>query len=308
MTATELRVKTEELVSICKKVIFNGKSIAVTGHDLPDADSIISAVMMRMLLQKFNIESKIKFGTRPDNVTLRDMKKLGIADEVFFDGFDDRDELLLVDHHKSFYNTPTLACVDHHTTPPKSECDVAIVISASSCGRVIFDMADACGVADCELEKLAIYSVYLDTQSCQSPKFKKTDIPWLEKGIKKYGIDRDEITRMGYVLCDSKESVEILAMYGYKRYSFGERPSFSTCIQIDTSQPEWEDVIKRINAYLAKKLEKEDGVIWAFVVNMPIETRSDIYFIDRFGNIKKVELDRLASRSRDVIPVVSTAN
>ena len=308
MTAAELKLKAEELISICKKAISDGKVIVVTGHDLPDADSIISAVMMRMLLQKFNIESRIKFGTRPDNVTLRDMKKLGIINEISFDGFDDNDILLLVDHHKSFYPTPTLACVDHHTTPPEAECDVAIVVSASSCGRVIFDMADACSVADGELERLAIFSVYLDTQSCRSPKFKKTDIPWLEKGMDKYAIDRDEITRMGYVLCDSWEDVEILAMYGYKKYSFGERPSFSTGIQIDTSEPLWDGIIEKINTYLAKKLEKENGVLWAFVVNMPIETRSDIYFIDRSGNVNKVGLDRLASRSRDVIPVVSAAN
>lgn len=307
MTDIDLKSMTEALICLCRKVVEEGYSIAVTGHDSPDADSIISAVMMKKVLEKFDVDSDIKFGTEPDRVTQRDMQKLGILDGISFDGFDEGDRLLLVDHHKSFYPHPVFACVDHHTTLPESEGEVAIVMAASSCGRVIFDMANACECADGELERLAIYSVFLDTQSCRSPKFKAKDIPWLEFGIEKYGIDRDKLTRMGYVLCDSSESIEELAMYGFKKYSFGKRPSFSTCIQIDTSEPEWDEIIENINAHLADELRKENGALWVFVVNKPIETRSDIYFIEQSGRVDKVELDRLASRSRDVIAVVSVA-
>lgn len=307
MTEFELREKTEELISLCRKTVSEGYRIAVTGHDSPDADSIISAVMMRDLLKKFNIDCHIRFGTVPDNVTVRDMKKLGIMDGISFDGFEEKDRLLLVDHHKSFYKNRVIASVDHHTTLPEPEGEVAIVVSASSCGRVIFDMASACSLCDGELERLAIYSVYLDTQSCRSPKFKRSDIEWLERGIEKHGIDREELTRMGFVLCDTDEDIEVLAMYGFKRYSFGARPSFSTCIQIDTALPEWGVIIEKIIGYLAGELARMDGALWAFVVNMPIETRSDIYFIEQSGKTEKVELDRLASRSRDVIPIVAMA-
>lgn len=307
MTAIDFKNKVGELVALCERAVAQGCSIAVTGHDLPDADSIISAVMMKKMLGKFDIPCEIRFGTRPDNVTLRDMERLSLMDGISFDGFSERDRLLLVDHHKSFYDTEVIACVDHHTTPPEPDCAVAIVVSASSCGRVIFDMMDACGLADAEFERLAIYSVYLDTQSCQSPKFKKSDTEWLEHGIEKYGIDREELTRMGYALCDIDENIDVLAMYGFKKYSFGKRPSFSTCIQIDAREPEWDRVIGEIVIYLAEKLKKENGAVWAFVVNKPREARSDIYFIDRMGGVEKVALDRLASRSRDVIPVVSVA-
>lgn len=307
MTDIDLKNETLGLIGLCKRVIADGYSIAVTGHDLPDADSIISAVMMKMSLGKFGIPCQIKFGTRPDRVTLRDAEGLGLMEGISFGGFDERDRLLLVDHHKSFYDAPTFACVDHHTTLPEPQGEVAIVISASSCGRVIFDMMDACGLADGELERLAIYSVYLDTQSCQSPKFQKSDIEWLEKGIEKYGIDREELTRMGYALCDAREEIDVLATYGFKKYSFGTRPSFSTCIQIDTSELEWDRVIGKIVEHLSVRLVREGGAVWAFVVNKPMEARSDIYFIDCLGGVEKVELDRLASRSRDVIPVLSVA-
>ena len=305
MTTFELKEKTEELIALCQGALRSGERIAVTGHDSPDADSIISAFMMQRLLKKFNIEASVRFGTRPDNVTLRDMSALGLINGISFDGFEGGERLLLVDHHKSFYQNRVIASVDHHTTPPEPEGEVSLVVSASSCGRVIYDMALVCGVADGELERLAIYSVYLDTQSCRSPKYKQRDTEWLDRGIEKYSIDRAEIERMGFCLNESAESAESLAMYGFKKYSFGEKPSFSSCIQIDATDGAWEIRIAEILEFLKKKLCSESGVCWAFVVNMPIDTRSDIYFIDRGGNVEKLALDRLASRSRDVIPVVS---
>ena len=307
MAAIDFKNMTEKLVSVCRGVIGNGYSIAVTGHDLPDADSIISAVMMKMALEKFGISSKIKFGTHPDRVTLRDMERLSLLGDVSFDGFDEGDRLLLVDHHKSFYTIPVFACVDHHTTLPEPEGEVAIVVPASSCGRVIVDMGEACRVADAELEKLAIYSVYLDTQSCQSPKFQKSDVEWLDSGIRRYGIDKDELTRMGYVLCDADEEISVLSTYGFKKYSFGAMPAFSSCIQIDADDKVWDGVILKIIEHLSARLGEEGGSVWAFVINKPIEARSDIYFIDRLGGVEKVALDRLASRSRDVIPVICSA-
>ena len=307
MTTFELKEKTEALIALCQGALRSGERIAVTGHDSPDADSMISAVMMKRFLEKFNIPSIIKFGTRPDSVTERDMRELSLLDGIFFDGFCKDELLLLVDHHKSFYPNRVIASVDHHTTMPEPEGEVALVLKASSCGRVIFDMARACGIDDAELEELAIYSVYLDTQSCRSPKFNMSDTQWLERGIVKYGIDRDKIERMGFCLNDSSEEVCVLAMYGYKKYSFGARPSFSTCVQIDSADDMWNERIGEITCYLSDKLEAEDGAVWAFVVNMPMESRSDIYFIDRNRMVSKVELDRLASRSRDVIPVVSIA-
>ena len=307
MAEFELECKTRELVSLCADICGRGGRIAITGHDSPDADSIISAVMMRKLLGKFNIDCRIKFGTEPDGITRRDMSELELLDGISFDGFAEEDLLLLVDNHKSFYTNRVIASVDHHTTLPEPEGEVAIVVGASSCGRVIFDMADACGVSDGELERLAIYSVYLDTQSCRSPKYRKEDTEWLGRGIEKYGIDRKRIERMGFCLCDPCEDIEILAMYGYKKYSFGALPSFSTCVQIDPDDSRWNERIEKITSYLCGKLADEGGAIWAFVVNMPALSRSDIYFIGRGSEVERVELDRLASRSRDVIPIVSIA-
>lgn len=297
--------KVEKLIVLCKNEIEAGGKIVVTGHDMPDNDSIISSVMLRYLLAKLGIESVIKFGTRPDGVTLRDQDELQNLGGITFDGFDEGDRLLLVDHHVCFYKNRVIGCVDHHVTPPEANFDFNLVVKASSCGRVIYDMAVAAGVADDYLERLAVISVYLDTQSCQSLKFDKRDLTWLADGVERLGIDEKRIIKMGFCICDIDDGAEVLSGYGLKRYPFGDKIGASTCVQIDIEkEAEWQGVIDEIVAILVKRMNAEGVFLWAFVVNKPEIARSDIYFIRPDGSMEVVKLDRVASRSRDVIPFV----
>lgn len=298
-----LKDKTDKLISLCRKICADGYRLVITGHDIPDADSVISCVMMKKMLAKLGIDSVIKFVTRPDGVTERDMTELGLSGEISFGAFGADERLLLVDHHTTPYGNAAFACVDHHTALPESRLKLSVIVPASSCGRVIFDMSRSCGLADGELERLAIYSVYLDTQSCKSPKFNESDTEWLEAGIVKYGIDRARIVRMGLCLNSPNEGEEELVMYGYKKYAFGGRCAFSSCIQIDGDALKWSVKVQKILEIACKRLNDMDGCVWAFVVNKPTEVRSDIYFVYRDGHTVKLELDRLASRSRDVVPV-----
>ena len=300
-----LRRKTLELVSLCKKAAAEGLNVVITGHDFPDADSIISAYMMQDLLCRLGVSSCIKLPTPPDNVTLRDVKTLGVWNDEYLKPFDDCDALLLVDHHNTYYKNRVVACVDHHTTPPAPTCECALVVAASSCGKVIYDMMRACGIAQDRDERLALYSVYLDTQSCRSTKFNKADTPWVEECLEKYGIDRDLIERMGFCLVSPEESIDVIAMYAYKRYEF-DAVCASTVIQIDENDGRWENVLPIAINYLSQKTAAEEYAAWGFVVNKPMISRSDIYWIYRDGRVEKVALDRLASRTRDVIPVVSS--
>ena len=301
-----LKEKMLDLVALCKKTVGDGGNIVITGHDNPDADSVISSVMMQGLLWRAGVDAEIKLPTPPDNVTTRDMQTLGIWDDSLVCPFDDGDLLLLVDHHKSFYKNRVIACVDHHTTPPAPECETAIVIKASSCGKIIYDMMRACEIASDEDELLALYSVYLDTQSCRSSKFNREDAPWAEKCIEKYSLDREALELMGFCLNSSDTAVDELATYAYKRYELGGKPSASSCLQIDAKDEKWQSVIASVIEHISDKMKKEGYAAWALVINKPIEKRSDIYWIYQNGNVEKIELDRLASRSRDVIPCVSS--
>ena len=301
MNNRNLKIETLKLADLCRGAEKDGFSVIVTGHDMPDCDSIISAVMLRELLSRLGVKTAVKFGTRPDGVTERLVSELGALDGVSFDGFEPCDKLILADHHVTFYENEVIACIDHHTTPPEPDFALNLVRKASSCGRIVFDMAVACGVSDDLMEKMAIYSVYLDTQSTLAPKFVKTDLPWLFEGIARLGLDEKELTKKGFCLNSLEERAEVLAMYAYKRYELGGKVGASTCIQIDYTEVGWEEKIGEIVAFLKLKMASDGVFLWAFVVNMPEKVRSDLYFIRESG-VEVVRLDRLASRSRDVVP------
>ena len=297
-----LRSKVTEFLELCLPIASDLKRIVITGHDMPDCDSIISSVMLSELMRRLGVESVVKFGTEPDGVTRRLMNELGVLDGISFDGFALDDRLLLVDHHVTFYNNEVIGCVDHHTTPPEPSFSFNLIEKASSCGRIVYDMAVSCGVADDWMEKMAIYSVYFDTQSTRAPKFEKDDLPWLKDGIARLGLDEAELTKKGFCLNSLDETCDTLATYAYKRYDFNGRISASSCIQIDVNESGWEKVIEQIIDFLKKRMEQTDEIMWALVANKPEIMRSDIYFL-REGEVKCVNLDRLASRSKDVIPV-----
>ena len=289
------------LCNLCLKVAQEEDSVVVTGHDMPDCDSILSAVMLRELLSRLGVEAVVKFATCPDGVTLRLTGELGVLGSVSFDGFDPADKLILVDHHQCFYGNEVIACVDHHTTPPEPDFALNLVQKASSCGRMIYSMALACGVSDEWMEKMAIYSVYFDTQSTLAPKFEKSDLPWLSEGIKRLGLDERELTKKGFCLNALDEKAEILAMYAYKRYEFDGKVGASNCIQIDPTESGWESKITEIVEILKRKMCDEGILLWVLVANMPETVRTDLYFIRESG-VEVKRLDRLASRSRDVVP------
>ena len=99
-------------------------------------------------------------------------------------------------------------------------------------------------------------------------------------------------------------SANVLAMYAYKRYEFGGKVGASTCIQIDPAEAGWDDKIGEIVDFLKQKMADDGNLLWVLVVNMPEIVCSDLYFIREEG-VEIVELDRLASRSRDVVPHMS---
>lgn len=300
MSKDYLKNEVLKLCALCGAATGEAK-IIVTGHDMPDCDSIISAVMLRELLARLGVETEMKFATRPDGVTERICRDLGVLDGVNFDGFEEQDKLVLVDHHVTFYKNEVVACVDHHTTLPEPDFALNLVQRASSCGRIIYDMALAAGVSDDWMEKMAIYSVYLDTQSCLAPKFEKSDLPWLADGIARLAIDEKDLVKKGFCLNSLDESADVLGMYAYKRYEFDGKVGASTCIQIDPDEIGWSEKIDEIIGFLKKKMLIDGARLWVFVVNKPSKVQSDLYFI-RENAVEAVALDRLASRSRDVVP------
>jgi hypothetical protein len=100
--------------------------------------------------------------------------------------------------------------------------------------------------------------------------------------------------------CEIDEQQKLAKVF----YEYNGKMTASTCIQIDPEDEKWQPLISEIVGCLKKRCEKDSCLLWAFVVNMPALMRSDIYFVSSNGVENLLKLERLASRSRDVVPVM----
>ena len=309
----DIKKATEELIELCRQKLSENRHVVITGHACPDSDSLISSYLMKRLLERADIRADVKFSDMPDRVSADNARLLNFYDKIIFGEYSKSDAVLLVDHHKAHFDDKyyVFGCVDHHTTPPSPEYEYNFVEHASSCGKIIYDMMCSLGYGCEESEKLALYSVYLDTQSCKSSKFNPEDAQWVENTLKKYSIDRRKIERMGYCYNNLTEStIEELALCGFKKYVFFGYSGMSTCIQISPEDVVYaEQRLPEIFKYIASYMKKNGIFVCAYVLNMPEKNYSDIYFISPVENftgfdMSKVSPGRLASRSKDVVPVI----
>ncbi len=305
------RKETDELLCACHATLDGGKKIVVTGHDNPDTDSLISAYMMWELLDRCGVDASIKFCSTPDSVSERISRTvIPEFDRISFGGFDEDDVLLLVDHHYSFSGKPVFAAIDHHTTLPEPAGEMFnLVTKASSCGRIICELMRAAEVLYSSDELLALYSVYIDTVSCKSLKYDRTDDEWAEDIIGKYDIDRVWLEKLGYALNLPDESAESLAVCCYKRYGFGGHLGASSVLQTDIeTEKVFDSRIKEITCEIENVMRRENISVWAYVLNNVESTTSRVYFFEMAEEgIRLYDLsvrDRLASRSRDVLPQI----
>ena len=86
-----------------------------------------------------------------------------------------------------------------------------------------------------------------------------------------------------------------------KRLSLNEQKDIVRAV-VSAKNPKWQSRIEEVISLIIKKLNAENILGWALVINKPLINQSDVYFIYPNMTIELVKLDRLASRSRDVIP------
>lgn len=306
----------DRFLDLCRRKTESGINIVISGHDIPDPDSIISAVLLKKLLDKSGICSSVCFSTKTDKLTQTTCKRLISSFDTLKFGFEeneytDKCELILVDHHVNNHVLPAFACIDHHTTPPSPVLEQNIVIKASSCGRIINYMMECLGINDKESDLLALYSIYTDTVSCRSLKYDKRDDEWRNHIIYKYGVDEKWLQRVGMMLNDPNENARDLTDCALKKYSFSGGMGASNVLQVDD---EAEEIVScrfdEIKSCIEERMKEEGYSIWAYVISNIESCRAIVYFLIFDGKTthinNTVHLDRIASRSRDVIPVVSS--
>ena len=291
----------QRFLTLCRETASPETPLFLTGHDNPDFDSAAGCFLAQKLLSEFGISAEIRFPTPVDDYSRKILCKLGFDPAPLEGPLPEQAHLILIDHHEPFYSRPVLACIDHHPTIQQYPYPFYCNPPASSCTKTIFCMAEAAGLTLSERwNRLAVWSVYMDTQATRSSKFNPDDRPWLEQKIRQYRLPEQEMSRDGFCCMDLDEPLEVLALNSLKYFRlFGYRVASSSF----TAEQVPDQLIQRILVFLRQKMQEQDVFLWVFLQSRPEipQTLEVRLFPDHQENILH---PRLISRSKDVMPVI----
>ena len=295
-----MRERTQRLHDLCKEAAEKG-CIVITGHDRADVDSSASCVLMKRLLDRWDIPCRIALH-EPDKQSRRVMERFNV-DAAALDGQSHAEDfLILVDHHQAAHPGSVLACIDHHPTGYPPEFPYVQIEDCGACAVMALHLMQEAGVSVTEEdERLAITALYLDTIALRSAKISREEAVWGEAQARKLGLDEDWLRREGMGLRDMSLPDSELALLGKKSYVFGSKRVLSTYIQTDAMTKE------RLNAILCilrEEMKRESADLWVYLIHDPMRMRSTEYDLTPDGQMKTIEYDYLASRGKDVMPRV----
>ncbi|MDO5378832.1 MAG: DHH family phosphoesterase [Clostridia bacterium] len=283
---------------------FSGEAgrIAVTGHDAPDVDSVISCAMMCALLSHLGIAAQAVLPTRADAQARRVLPRFGIDPDAMQGELKESDALVLVDHHRGAHPGRVVAVIDHHPTMSPPQAAYVQIEQAGACAAIIRRLMREAGQPDMERwEALTAVALYLDTLALRSPKILPEEAAWAARKAERFGLDTALLTREGLGLRDMSAPARELALMGQKTYDFPGGRVISTYVQTDEmTQEKLEQILDAVRAELARS-----GVaLWVFLHHDPVALRSAEFDLTPDGAMKVIRYDGLVSRGKDVMPRV----
>lgn len=279
--------------------------LVITGHDAPDVDSVASCVLMKRLLDHWGMRARIALPTQADAQTRRVMPRFGIDVDALAGEIAAGDSLVLVDHHQAAHPGTVAACVDHHPTDFPPDVPYAQIEPAGACAVMVLRLLREAGApVRREDEALAVTALYLDTIALRSAKISAEEAAWGRAQAKRLGLDEEWLIREGMHLQDMSLPAQVLAMRGKKIYDFGGQKVISTYLQAEAVDGEALDAILGV---LREAVRAEEAALWVFLVHEPLAMRSTQYDITPDGRVAVRRFDYLASRGKDVMPLVERA-
>ena len=287
------------------KELVKGKRIKIVGHKNPDFDSIASGIILERFLLLNGIDANFICGSVSDTHALSALEYLGIDIFSHRGKIEETDLLFLVDHHSTEYKNFVAGCIDHHPTKIEINFPIYLNLSSSSCALSVFRLAEKEGTLfDKNDIKLVLLSVYMDTRSCKSTKFIKTDSEWISEITEKYSFanELDTFERLGYCLTDMSASLDELSRSDIKEYVFNSKKVYISHIQTFLTEST-EKILSNVCFYVEEKRKRLGVEIWILMISDPkCEVTSVIRFDE--GGIYRANYDRLLSRSIDIIPAI----
>lgn len=278
------------------------RRLVITGHDDPDVDSVISCVLMKRLLASWQIDAEIILSTPADRQSHRVMARFGFSPDEWLGKTTAEDGLILVDHHQPLHAGVVLACVDHHATPCPPQYPYTQIEACGACAAMVLRlMQEAEAPVSDEDTALAVTAMYLDTIALRSTKVLESEIIWAKAQVERLCMDESWLLGEGMKLENMALPPQELARRGRKTYRYGRHKVVSTYVQTDAMTPD------RLNAILdtiREEIQREEAVLWVFLVHDPIAQRTMEYDVSADGSVCVIDHGCLASRGKDVMPRV----
>lgn len=279
-------------------------AIKICGHPNPDADSILSALLLKDYFNYLGFESRVAIPERINaEQPINTAKILSIDLDSLFGEIHNDDAVFLVDCHNCKYSDNVIGCIDHHPTEEKIGFDFVINRKATSAAMIIIRLMEDSGMTVTDRHYVyAIYSAYLDTLSLKSVKTCREDIPWLDEKIRLTGTDKSFLTKFGLGVNDQDQPIDRLAVIGFKEYEIYGNTVATSYIMYDSLS---EDVKRQITEHLIAERERTGYALWIYVFCNPIEEHTEMIEITRNG-VEHKYYDRIISRSIDIVPMLES--
>ncbi len=277
------------------------RRIVLTGHDMPDVDSLISCVLMQRLLLRWDLPCEIALPTQADGQSHRVLAEYGFDPECWRGEIAQDAGVILLDHHRPLHAGQVLACVDHHGTDCPPAYPYTQIEPCGACALMVLRLIEEAGFVPTGGEiVLAVTALYLDTIALRSTKVLPQEMAWAKAQVERLGLDEGWLQSEGMKLEDMTLADSVLALRGRKDYEFAGRRVVSTYVQTDAMT---DARLSGILSVIRSERKKAGADLWVFLVHDPVKGKTMEYDVTD-GDVEVIDHGHLASRGKDIMPRV----
>ena len=273
----------------------------ILGHENPDVDSIISAILLNKILTKKGYSSEFIIPDKNINKdTLEILNKYNINPNNYMKELPkEENKYILVDHNDRNVNGKIICIIDHHIT--QKDYNIKHYYNTNVSSTACFIAKHTEELLDKNDLELAVLATMIDTVSFHSTKGRKEDLEWCKHICDKYNLNYEKLYNQGLYLTNM-DNIDEAALNGLKKYNINNKKIESSYTQIKNPKYE-EDKINAIIEILKKYIIKEDLYAFVFIVHDMTEFKTMYYLIEE-DNIKTKYYDTYEQRGNTIMPEV----
>lgn len=296
----------KEDIQILHNILY-GKKITILGHDNPDVDSVLSAILFSKVLDFWEIENEFLILQEiKEDDTYSIVKELFHIDMRKYQsiGEDNQRNIVLLDHYQTLHQGKVFACIDHHFTTREFDYPFKYVKHSCATAYLIYEIMKLSGYMPLKEDvEMIIMAMLIDTVAFKSTKTVESEAKLAKELAKKYDVDFYLLEKYGLALTDiSSMSDESIISNGQKWYNYRRiKDVGSSYLQLygmptDKIINKWLDLI-------AKKLVDVGADMLIFLIFDVKEGNTYEYRVT-CQSTKQLTYKGILSRGKDIMPKI----